>query len=113
MATKTETGHTAGFIVSEANGNRSRETVTIKSGQDLKAGQVIGTSDVAGGNYAAFDNTGTTGVPTAEGILIEDCDASAAAKDAAMLARDAEVNESECTLGHSSATTDLASIIFR
>ena len=113
MAAKTETRHTAGFIISEANGFRSREKVTIKGGQNLTAGTVIGTSDVSGGNYAAFDNTATTGVPTAEGILIEDCDASGGAKEAAMLARDAEVNQSEVTLGDASATTDLASIMFR
>ena len=108
MAEKTETRHTAGFIVSEANGFRSRETYTIRSGQNLTAGTVIGLH--GSGDYAAFDNSNPA---VAHGILIEDCDASGGAKSAAVLVRDAEVNESECTLGDASATTDLASIMFR
>ena len=42
MATLTEGQHTAEFLVSEANGCRSRESVTILSGQDLAAGTVCG-----------------------------------------------------------------------
>jgi hypothetical protein len=42
MTTKTEALHPGEFILSEAEGSRSRDTVTILSGQNLKAGAVIG-----------------------------------------------------------------------
>ncbi|MBG95146.1 MAG: head decoration protein [Chloroflexi bacterium] len=108
MATKTETQHTASFIVSEANGNRSREEVTIKSGQNLAAGTVIGLH--SGGDYAAYDDSDPA---SAYGILIEATDASSAAKNAAVLVRDAEVVEAEVTGEDANAKTDLASIIWR
>lgn len=38
----TETTHAGGFILSEANGNRSRSNGTLISGQDLAAGAVLG-----------------------------------------------------------------------
>jgi hypothetical protein len=38
----TETTHAGGFILSEANGNRSRENGTLNSGEDLQAGTVLG-----------------------------------------------------------------------
>ena len=108
MATKTEVQHTASFIVSEANGNRSRETYTIKSGQDLAAGTVIGLH--SGGDYAAYDNSDPA---VAHGILIEATDASSAATDAAILVRDAEVVEAEVTGEDATAKTDLPTIRFR
>jgi hypothetical protein len=188
MVTKTEIGHAAGFICSEAAGDRSREKETMLSGQNLKAGaalgKLFGTSLVAaadGGNtgngvmgtvtggvetqvgvytltcIAAATDAGTFKVETpsgelledmtvavayvnpqlnftladgstdfavgdkftitvtgtdkvralnmsgvdgsedAYGFLIEDCDASAADKACAVLARDAEVNDGEIT----------------
>lgn len=59
MATKTQTlPEAGGFIVSEADGQRSREAITVKSGENLKAGAVItgvdGTVTVA----ASAGNTG-------------------------------------------------------
>ena len=42
MAALTETFHAGGFLVSEANGSRSREQITVLSGQDLLAGTVLG-----------------------------------------------------------------------
>ena len=42
MTILTEGRHTAEFLVSEAEDNRSRETVTVASGQDLDAGAVLG-----------------------------------------------------------------------
>ena len=42
MSILTEGRHTAEFLVSEAEDNRSRETVTVASGQDLDAGAVLG-----------------------------------------------------------------------
>jgi hypothetical protein len=42
MSTLTEATHTAEFLLSEADGKQSRETVTVLSGQSLKAGAVVG-----------------------------------------------------------------------
>jgi hypothetical protein len=67
MTILTEGPHAGAFIVSEAANTRSRETVTIESGQDLDAGTVIGaltrdTVDVAAdvGNTGAAVVTATT-----------------------------------------------------
>lgn len=38
----TETSHAGGFILSEANGDMSRESGTLNSGQNLAAGTVLG-----------------------------------------------------------------------
>lgn len=59
MTTFTEGTHAGEFIVSEANGNRSREKVTVLSGQVLKAGAVLGAVLLGAGSSAAFaGNTG-------------------------------------------------------
>lgn len=42
MATLTETTHAGGFILSEANGNRSRENGILNAGNNLEAGAVLG-----------------------------------------------------------------------
>ena len=54
-----EKNHAAEYILSESNGNRSREEVTILSGEVLKAGHVLGRVEVAGATPAA--NAGNTG----------------------------------------------------
>lgn len=102
-----ETGHAGGFIISEANGHRSRENVTIASGANLKAGAVLGIL-TSGGAYAHFDNDASDGTQTAAGILIADCDASAAAKAAAIIRRDAEVNGDELVWASSEDDADKA-----
>lgn len=43
----TEGKHTGEFILSEAQGSRSRENVTVLSGENLKAGHVLGRRAVA------------------------------------------------------------------
>lgn len=57
--TLTEGQHRAEFLVSAANGHRSREQVTIESGQDLKAGHVLG--KVTAGATSATADAGNTG----------------------------------------------------
>ncbi len=93
MAEKTETRHAAEFILSEANGQRSRESGTVVSGQDLAAGAVV---EVSGGKLTAFTTDELTDgslITEAEGIIIDAADASAAdVKGVAYIARDAEVN---------------------
>lgn len=91
MTTLTETAVYDGeFVRSEANGTRSREPVTIVSGQNLSAGTVVG-KITASGKYAAYDNTANTGIEVAAGVLYADVDATAADKSGFIIDCDAEV----------------------
>ncbi|TCN30331.1 head decoration protein [Sinorhizobium americanum] len=93
MPVFTEAAHTAEFILSEANGHRSRESGTLASGQDLAAGTVL--QDNGAGKLVAFDaDTNTAGdlVDEAVGILLAAGDASDGDIEVAYIARDAEVN---------------------
>jgi Bacteriophage lambda head decoration protein D len=95
MTTFNEGRHTAEFILSEANGNRSRENVTIAGGTGgagkVAAGTVLGKL-TATGEYVPSPAAGADGSQTAVAILIEAVDATAADVKAAVIARDAEVN---------------------
>ena len=42
MTIKTEARHPAAFVLSEANGHRSRGNLVIAASQAIKAGQVLG-----------------------------------------------------------------------
>lgn len=100
MTIKTEGRHAGEFIVSEAEGTRSRDVVTVKSGENLVAGQVV--QDDGSGNMIAADgalNTAGDALVTAvAGIMFDNVDASGGAVDnAVMIARDAEVNDEELT----------------
>ncbi len=94
MAVFTETRHTGGFMLSEANGTRSRDTVTIVSGQNLKAGMVLG-KITASGKYKEFNTGSADGSQTAVAVLYADCNASAADTPAVVISRDAEVTAGE------------------
>jgi len=61
MTTLTEGQHAGEFIVSEANGSRSRDKVTVLSGQNLKAGAVLGSlkNGIGGAPIPAVVGTGT------------------------------------------------------
>jgi len=59
MTVLTEVQHTGEFLVTEANGSLSRETVTVLSGQNLKAGHVLG--KVAVGTATGAAVSGNTG----------------------------------------------------
>lgn len=110
MTTLTETGHAAGFLLSEANGNRSRDIITVSAGQNLKAGAVLGkiTSGSPTGEYKAYDNAASDGSQAAAGILLDDCDATDADVKAVGILRDAEVNSNE--LVYDSGQNDAAKV---
>lgn len=59
MAVINEKTHRGEFLVSEAGGQRSREQVTIESGQDLEAGHVLG--EVVGGSTSTSAAGGNAG----------------------------------------------------
>lgn len=116
MATSyTEGKHAGEFLVSEANGTRSRSTITVASGQTLVAGAVLG-KVTATGEYKAYDNATNTGIETAVAVLWDAVDASAASTVGVAIVRQAEVNQSELTFAttqtaadKTAAYTDLAS----
>ncbi|MGE3333628.1 MAG: head decoration protein [Rhodospirillaceae bacterium] len=50
--------HAGGFLLSEANGELSRESGTLLSGQNLVAGAIVGKITVAGASASAVSGTG-------------------------------------------------------
>jgi hypothetical protein len=83
-----------GFILSEANGHRSRENGIVASGQGkLAAGTVV--TDNGSGKliaYAAGDVTDPGGSGEAAGIILYNIDATDMDAAVSYIARDAEVN---------------------
>lgn len=98
MATLTESRHAGEFLISQANGNRSREVATVKSGQDLVAGQVVQFS--AGELIAASGDLDTAGDLDTQvaGIIWDNVDATGGAvANCLYIARDAEVKDAALT----------------
>lgn len=91
MAVQTEAIHKSEGILSESNGKRSREEITVVSGQNLGSMFVVG-KVTASGKYAQYDNAAADGTQAAAGVLIGATDASAADAKGVILARDAEVD---------------------
>ena len=120
MTTLTEGMHAGEFLVSEANVgstgvSRSRDVITVLSGQNLVAGAVIALV-TASGKYVERANAAdvaSDGSETAVGILFDAVDASAADAEGVMIARDAEFNSAEVTYktGYVVDTDDTASIV--
>lgn len=86
--------HNAGFLISEANGFRSRDQVTIaRQPAVVKAGTVMAIGE--DGNYRTLDLTDTEGNTTSDGILLNDVDAREATKPGVLIIRDAEVRDDD------------------
>ena len=99
MTVLIETRHPAEFILSEANGQRSREAITIASGAGIiAAGTVLG-KVTASGKYLASAAGATDGSQTPAAIAIHGADASSADATISAIVRDAEVN-SNCLTYH-------------
>lgn len=84
------------FVLSEASGNRSYDTVTIKSGAGkLKPGAILGrvTADKKFTTSPHAETVGIEGAETAVAILAYGVDATTADVEAVILARDAEVKK--------------------
>lgn len=99
MPSYTETVHAGAFLQSEANGFLSRETATVKSGENLVAGQVVqfdGTELVA--CSGDLNTAGDALVTEVAGILFDAIDATDGAVDNCVyIARDAEVKDDAVT----------------
>jgi|AACY02.2.fsa_nt_gi hypothetical protein len=114
MAVKTEKPHAGEFLVSEANGYRSREEVTFASGTPaLEAGEIVAKLD-SGGKWTAFDEDASNGSETGLGVLYAAVDASAADAQGVVIVRDAEVKGELLTVQDgetlSVAKADLAAV---
>lgn len=94
-----DTFRTAEFLVSEANGYRSRDEVTITTADaDWPAGTVLA---VVGGDYKVYEGNSTvSGANDAVGILFEAIGSGETA-DRTIINADAEV-----ILGHLTTTED-------
>lgn len=92
MATKTEGQHRAEYLVSEANGHRSRKTVTLASGVNYKAGHVLG-KITSSGKFTEYDDDASDGSQTAAAVLYDNVDATSEDKSAVVHIRDCEVNQ--------------------
>lgn len=84
----------AEFLVSEANGSRSRAVETLILGQNLKAGAVLGRI-TASGNLTELDPGSILGQEVAIGVLYDNVDATLADAEVTVVIRDAEVNAAE------------------
>lgn len=94
MTTKTEGKHRNECLLSEANGELSREVGTIASGQDkTKTLDGRAVKDNGSGKLivAAGTNTGGSSTEPIVGVLLGNYDASGGDTPAAYIARDAEL----------------------
>lgn len=110
MTTQSESFHDEEFLLSEANGNQSREEVTIVSGAGvLVAGTVLG-KITSGGKYDAYDQQAGTGIEAAAGILCRKVDATDTDVLAAIIKRNAEVKADALTWPDGSPTDITAGV---
>lgn len=95
MATLTEGKRTADFLVSEANGYRSRESGVIDTGVTgtIAPGTVVGIV-TATGHYATYNPGNADGSETVAGVLYEGGEAD---DERTVIVRDAEVRASDLT----------------
>lgn len=99
MTVLVETRHPGEFILSEANGQRSRETITIASGAGvIAAGTVLG-KVTASGKYVASAVGASDGSEVPSAIAIYGADASASDATVSAIVRDVEVN-GKCLTWH-------------
>ncbi len=105
MAT-TMTARTGEFLLSEAPGTLSRESVVIvASSGDLVPGTVLGVI-TASGKYAPYDDDNTDGTQTAVGLLWAAAPDSAADQDAVIITRLAEVSSTKLVWASTNDATD-------
>ena len=89
-----ETNHAAAHLVSEANGYQSREKITIGTGANLPAGQILG-KITASGKYVALNPAASDGSQTAAGALYAPADAASADVQGVAHVRNCELHGGE------------------
>lgn len=102
-----EGNYAAAHLVSDedANGHRSRETIVIAAGANLKAGTVLG-KVTASGKYKALTPGAEDGSQTAAGILYGPAPAAAADVRGVANVRETVVNAGEITWPNGITTND-------
>ena len=96
MTTLTEGRYTGEHIISEASGTRSRDVVTLITGQNLAPGTVLG-KITASGKYTILAPAAVDGSQAASAVLFAAVNATAADKAAVVTARDSEVASNALT----------------
>lgn len=94
MTTLHETNHAGGFIVSEANGTRSRANIMLLAGAAYAAGAVLARI-TSSGKFKNYTPGASDGSQTASAILWDAVDATAADARGVAVVRDAEINSSD------------------
>jgi hypothetical protein len=110
MAILTEGAYTAEFLLSEGNGEISREQVILAAGDALPAGQILGVV-TASGLYKPHNPSDTgsnaTGTAVAAGILYAPAEASDVDRPAVVISRLAEVDAARLSTIAGTAVADL------
>lgn len=106
MSTLTEGKYPGEFLMSEANGTRSRDTVTVVSGAGvIEPGTVLG-KITASGKYTTALLASNDGSESAAAIALYGCDATSADASVVIISRDAEVNSNMLVWGADIDTTN-------
>lgn len=111
MVVKTEGIHTLEFLISEANGWRSREqgVVTVAGAVALPSGQLLG-QITATSKYVAYNDAASNGSETVAAILIDACPNVNGDYKCGIIVRDAEVLSSALTGKNANGLADLAAL---
>ncbi|WP_054073906.1 head decoration protein [Comamonas testosteroni] len=92
MTTLTEGPRNAGYLISEANGTRSREVVTLAAGGVYPPGAVLA-QVTASQKFVELDPAASDGSEKAVAVLYAGVDATDGDKPGVISARDTEVHE--------------------
>jgi hypothetical protein len=118
MTVLIEGRHPGEFLMTEANGQRSRENITIAGGAGIIAPGTLLGKVAASGKFVASAVGATDGSQTAIAVALYGCDATSSDAGIAAIVRDAEVNGHVLTYHadrdqageKASANTDLAAV---
>ncbi|MFL9997972.1 head decoration protein [Paraburkholderia sediminicola] len=108
-----EIWHDGGFLVSEANGHQSRDTIQLTGGVKVLAGTVLGllTSGASAGSWAPLNPAAADGSELAGGVLCGARDVTFADRAAVAVTRSAEVNTSELVWPSTATPAQIATAI--
>ncbi|MCP1761954.1 MULTISPECIES: head decoration protein [Bradyrhizobium] len=109
MPTFNEGRHPAEFLLSEANGQRSRGNITIGANQTIVPGHVLG-QITASGNYIAHDPAAADGSQVAAAIALYGVVTTAATAAISAIVREAEINGKTITTKAGLTAPQLAQI---
>ncbi|MDR6493554.1 hypothetical protein J2797_003452 [Paraburkholderia terricola] len=106
MTIRTQGTLTGEFLLSEGEGQISRERIVVAKGDALPAGQLLGT--LGTGEYAPYNNTAADGSEIVTAILYSPLPASGDPRPTVGIVRLAEVAEARLTGLDAAARSDLA-----